>query len=447
MDNLIFVELPRLAALNEPVAARSSGPRIGRRWLQKILPVLLGGMLLLPAQTLRAATLDDPGEIRARLAAYVQELGAVPSSLTGTEPSAAVPTAATSRSPEAALPQPGATMTGDLSDDPYAELRAYAQSLPPASGAVRTAQADQPGKPKAGGDKPKASGKAKASDPPRTIGKAESADEATFVGSQVCLGCHATISTAFADTVMGKIFKNPRNAQERGGCETCHGAGSAHVKAGGGRGVGGIISFRYNDPTHTVEETNAICLSCHNRRNQTYWMGSTHEQRQVACTNCHQVMQRVSPRFQLAKSTELEVCFQCHKEKRAKIMLSAHMPLAEGKMTCSSCHNPHGSSTEKMLVADSINDVCYKCHADKRGPFLWDHPPVRENCLNCHDAHGTANEYMLTVARPRLCQQCHTQGHGIPGSPTSRFALGNSCQNCHSEIHGSNSPSGPRFQR
>src|SRR5262245_7920600 len=36
-------------------------------------------------------------------------------------------------------------------------------------------------------------------------------DDATYVGSQVCTGCHANQSARFGQTVMGKIFlKNPR---------------------------------------------------------------------------------------------------------------------------------------------------------------------------------------------------------------------------------------------
>ena len=280
----------------------------------------------------------------------------------------------------------------------------------------------------------------------KAVVKAEG--EATYVGAQVCLGCHVAQAAAFNQTLMGRVFRNPRNAQERANCETCHGPGSLHVKAGGGRGVGGIISFRLDDTSRTIEENNAICLTCHERGDRTYWKGSPHEARDVACANCHQVMQRVSPKFQLAKGTELETCFQCHKDIRTAALRSAHMPLREGKMTCSDCHNPHGSATEKLLKEVSINDVCYKCHAEKRGPFLYEHPPVRENCLNCHNPHGTNNESMLNVARPRLCQQCHTLGsHAQPGNPWSRFSIANSCQNCHSQIHGSNNPSGVKLMR
>jgi len=245
---------------------------------------------------------------------------------------------------------------------------------------------------------------------------------------------------------MGRIFRNPRTPQEKGGCETCHGAGSLHVKAGGGRGVGGIISFRKNDTSRPVAENNAICLSCHDKGDRNYWQGSAHESRDVACTDCHTVMARVSVKGQLKTEREVETCYQCHKDRRMQAQRSSHMPLREGKMTCTNCHNPHGSASDAMLKEASVNDNCYTCHAEKRGPFLWEHPPVRENCLNCHEAHGSNHEYLLKVQRPRLCQDCHSIGHASQ-SPLVNTAFNRSCQNCHSQIHGSNHPSGVLFQR
>jgi DmsE family decaheme c-type cytochrome len=133
------------------------------------------------------------------------------------------------------------------------------------------------------------------------------------------------------------------------------------------------------------------------------------------------------------------------------------MPLRENKITCASCHNPHGSPTEALLKEATVNDTCYTCHADKRGPFLFEHAPVRENCLNCHQPHGSNHEALLNIARPRLCQQCHPAGHsqaglgvasaGAAGTNTMRYVAGSSCQNCHTNVHGSNSPSGSRWHR
>src|SRR6516165_4353487 len=214
----------------------------------------------------------------------------------------------------------------------------------------------------------------------------------------------------------------------------------------GGLSVGGIISFRPNDPGRTAEQNNRICLSCHERGERAYWPGSVHEERGLACSNCHTVMTNVSARFQLKTAFQPDTCFQCHKDRRAQMFRSSHMPVREGKIVCSDCHNPHGSVTEAMIKENSINDNCYKCHAEKRGPFLFEHAPVRENCTNCHDPHGSINYASLKMSMPRLCYECHTIDHGQAGI-NSTFTMGRACLNCHTNIHGSNSPAGGVFHR
>ena len=268
--------------------------------------------------------------------------------------------------------------------------------------------------------------------------------DATYIGAKVCTTCHASQAELFSHTVMGRIGKTQKGKFD---CENCHGPGSAHVKAGGGRGVGGIISFRPNDLSRTAEENNAICLTCHERGDRTNWPGSTHDTRGLMCTNCHTVMKQVSRKFQLKTAFEPDTCFQCHKDRRAQMFRSSHMPLREGKIVCSDCHNPHGSFTEALLKKDSINDTCYTCHAEKRGPFLFEHLPVRENCDNCHDPHGSVNEFSLKLSRPRLCFECHQAGHGQNAGINQGTTMGRSCQNCHTYVHGSNSPAGGALQR
>jgi DmsE family decaheme c-type cytochrome len=132
-----------------------------------------------------------------------------------------------------------------------------------------------------------------------------------------------------------------------------------------------------------------------------------------------------------------------------------HMPVREGKMTCTSCHNPHGSTNVRMLkVGNYINELCVSCHAEKRGPFLWDHAPVREGCNTCHDPHGSNNDRMLVAKAPMLCQRCHISSRhpatiydGVQLTSASNRLVGRSCVNCHSQIHGSNSPAGNVFLR
>ena len=282
--------------------------------------------------------------------------------------------------------------------------------------------------------------------PPKAKGKGAKAPRepvpATVVGSKVCLGCHTDQATAFADTLMGRLQQ-----QGKMDCETCHGPGSAHVKAGGGRGVGGIISFRKDDDSRTPDENNGLCLGCHDRGQRINWPGSVHEERDLACTNCHTIMKAVSRKFQLKTAFEPDTCFQCHKDRRAQMFESSHMPMREGKIVCSDCHNPHGSTTESLLKKASINDTCYTCHAEKRGPFLFEHEPVRENCDACHDPHGSINQYSLKMPRPRICVECHSLMASTGGVHGTTGGSGASCQNCHIQIHGSNSPNGAFFFR
>jgi DmsE family decaheme c-type cytochrome len=282
--------------------------------------------------------------------------------------------------------------------------------------------------------------------------------EPTFVGSEVCKACHAPQFEKFSQTKMGKVFLfNARTLREKQACESCHGPGSNHVAAGGGRGVGGLINFR-KDSGETAKVQNEACLQCHEKGIQTYWEASPHASRGLSCVNCHTVMQKTSD-HQLAKlddktpflnkRADIEVCGQCHLQRKAQLMRSSHMPLREGKIGCADCHNPHGSPNPSQLKWASVNETCYQCHTERRGPFLWEHPPALENCANCHEPHGSVNDRLLKVTDPRLCTQCHmvTQHPATPRARTSVFFFNRSCTNCHSQIHGSNHPSGMFYQR
>jgi DmsE family decaheme c-type cytochrome len=86
--------------------------------------------------------------------------------------------------------------------------------------------------------------------------------------------------------------------------------------------------------------------------------------------------------------TQTAVCATCHKAEQAQIHRFSRHPILEGKVTCSSCHNPHGSDGPSLLIKETENQTCTTCHAEKRGPFLWEHEPVVDGCTNCHTPHG-----------------------------------------------------------
>ena len=141
----------------------------------------------------------------------------------------------------------------------------------------------------------------------------------------------------------------------------------------------------------------------------------------VACTNCH-TLHAPSDKV-LTKVTQPEVCFNCHKTERAQTHRISTHPIAAGKVACSDCHNPHGSTGPKNLVKNSVNETCFQCHAEKRGPFLWEHPSASDDCMNCHTPHGSTNPPLLRARAPYLCQECHGDGAPHPGNVYSASSL------------------------
>ena len=289
----------------------------------------------------------------------------------------------------------------------------------------------------------------------------------TEKGADTCIKCHDEDS----EFPVFSIFKT-KHAQKDDKrtpfaglqCESCHGPGAAHAKkVRPGEKQAPIIAF---GPTSklsadnlnpvTAEQQNKICLGCHQGNARIGWLGSAHEGGNLACVSCHKIHAAHDP--VLSKATQPMVCYKCHTKERADFFKNYTHPVRAGLMTCTDCHQPHGSRTENLLIKPTVNQTCYTCHAEKRGPFLWEHAPVAENCTLCHKPHGSVYPAALTTSLPLLCQQCHSvaghpavarTGAELPGgsSGPSGFLLAGSCTNCHSEVHGSNHPSGVRGMR
>jgi DmsE family decaheme c-type cytochrome len=273
-------------------------------------------------------------------------------------------------------------------------------------------------------------------------------------GADTCLGCHNNTSVTGIFHTKHAQPNDPRGPFGHGGlqCEACHGPGGAHVQAGGGP-LAGMIDFGAKAQAPALKQ-NAQCLACHQSNAAHDWATSAHAASNVACASCHTLHLRKDP-VRIA-ATQIEVCTTCHQAQHTDLLKASHHPLREGKMACTSCHSPHGSTAAAQLVKNTVTETCTTCHAEYRGPFLWEHQPVAEDCTNCHDPHGSAQPALLKMRPPFLCQSCHEgAGHpsivnspqGLPGASPSAFLLAGGCVNCHSQVHGSNSPSGRAFMR
>lgn len=271
-----------------------------------------------------------------------------------------------------------------------------------------------------------------------------------YIGDTECLSCHDSFEKGYAGSPHHRAA-DPRTPAAGKGCESCHGPAGQHADDP-------VLHPILNLKTASVAQVNGACATCHKGGEHALWDGSAHESRNVSCVSCHSIHSPQSADASLKGKSEQALCATCHRDKVAKLDRSGHMPVREGKMECSTCHNPHGSSNVKLLQkGGSVAEMCTSCHADKRGPYLWEHAPGRDGCVTCHDPHGSPNERMLVAKPPLLCQRCHVGTRhpstiydaalvGAGATPNIRV-YARSCVTCHTNIHGSNHPSGQFFIR
>jgi len=248
-------------------------------------------------------------------------------------------------------------------------------------------------------------------------------------------------------------------------CTSCHGESESHTKK-----PAGVKPDRYfaKNSTTPADVRSGACLECHGGdRHLAFWESGRHKKNEVACNNCHSIHNpeqaadaqlkkenpSITPYVTTNRQLQYETCTACHKQVRSQLLKTSHHPIIEGKLKCTSCHNPHGALSHAMVKEESVNQLCTGCHTDKRGPFMNEHPPVEENCLTCHNSHGSVHAKLLNERAPNLCQDCHdwsrhpgtyysgNQGFGSPtaGAPNTRL-VARACLNCHTNIHGNNAP-------
>lgn len=227
----------------------------------------------------------------------------------------------------------------------------------------------------------------------RTVVAPPQVPGATFVGSKQCAECHSDVTDHFGSASHARLAIADAKVGDTG-CEACHGAGSMHVKAGGGRG--------------TI----------------------------------------VNP----GKSPE--ACFTCHLDKRGEFSLPNSHAVLNGHMSCSDCHEPHsGKALAGGASLESETETCTKCHTAQKGPFVFPHQAMKEGCTACHSPHGSVNQKMLVARDANLCLRCHLETATTPGvvlvggeDHRTRMMNGNCwTAGCHEAVHGSNASKPLRY--
>lgn len=202
-----------------------------------------------------------------------------------------------------------------------------------------------------------------------------------------CTSCH----TPHGRNVEAKLIKPVQHAPfGRRQCAACHIKGSAAL----------------------VKPPPQLCYSCHDQARVII------PQEPVVhlpvargvCTGCHAA--HASTERGLLKDKVSYTCLACHRSVEDEMLRPvAHRPADDG--ACLTCHRPHTSAQRSLLTAEPVA-LCASCHG-RHARFT--HPlgdkardpagnPI--TCSTCHEPHGSSFKY-LGRADPRrdLCLRCH----------------------------------------
>ena len=267
-----------------------------------------------------------------------------------------------------------------------------------------------------------------------------------YAGEETCQACHEDILNAYTKSPHHMIDTEKRQGWQGRGCEACHGPGEKHAEAAD-------ASLIQNPAKLTAAAaTDKICLACHlNQPTHVGRLESGHMKDGVSCTACHKVHANGGKDLVARSAAAINAqCLGCHTNVWAQFQRPNHHKLPEGAMSCVDCHNPHGTIFSPLKQTFAANEPgCFNCHGDKRGPFSFEHAPIRfEGCQACHEVHGSANPRMLIRQEVRLvCLECHanlptsnrtgTIGVVPPAFHDLRSPVFQNCTVCHQKIHGS----------
>ena len=216
--------------------------------------------------------------------------------------------------------------------------------------------------------------------------------------SPVCYTCHKAIfeETKWQHSPAANLL-----------CETCH----QHDKD-----VGRISVSIGKDAT--------LCYHCHLVKGKA-WGDMAHIHQPVGfgvCSICHNP-HGDAYRFQLWADGRAELCVSCHVDKEN--LLKKETPGVHGIIRgggCVACHDPHASENPYMLYKP-VNELCTGCHNDlagmTKGHPVGGHPlkgpknpllPKKEfNCASCHNPHSSKYQNLLVgdMLGGQFCTKCH----------------------------------------
>jgi len=214
----------------------------------------------------------------------------------------------------------------------------------------------------------------------------------------LCARCHAEL---MVQENRGQIH-SPFSDGECTGCHNPHGSANS-----------GILSINEKE----------LCLQCHTQISERLQNSHPHTAVLQGCIACHEPHK--GKIASLLKDEGEVLCFRCHDSRPKNISRFVHYPFREGN--CSTCHLPHGGNSNANLTKDlePLCMMCHpkghknfphptgvKPSADQEirpGSKLPLSSEGKVICTTCHEPHCEDIVFLLRtdIIGGALCYQCH----------------------------------------
>ena len=228
--------------------------------------------------------------------------------------------------------------------------------------------------------------------------------------SRNCMGCHATGYEQYTDPDTDEVLCDSREDafgeydidgdgdlnDINTGCESCHGAGSAHGLAGEARY---IVTPENLSPSRNVQ----LCGRCHDRQVGADTIGGDHplnvngEFPPAGISRGEFLAEYVSRQGPRASDHWADFTHaKSHHQQTPDFIKSDHYRNDNMLVVCSDCHDMHGGTGHRRaLIADPDapdSPLCMTCHGDDIGGTLEHttavlgitHGPAVATCIDCH---------------------------------------------------------------
>jgi predicted CXXCH cytochrome family protein len=235
----------------------------------------------------------------------------------------------------------------------------------------------------------------------------------------LCDGCHS----------VNYDVKTKSVTEWNVGCEKCHGPGSEHVARPSATNI-------VNPAKLDFVRANDTCIQCHSQGEP---LRNPIEGRYYDWPVGFQQGAQLKDFWQLEEHKLGETTFTHfadgtgHKNRMQGNDFVQSVMYRRG-VTCSSCHDSHGTANEALLIKPS-RDLCLTCHntTSPNGPHaasLEDHT---------HHARGSAGSDCIACHMPKIAQtianvnvRSHTFAFITP-KMTDDFKIPNPCTSCHTD--------------